>query len=456
MNLIYLNTYNLFRAIKSKIDKKINIILIPLLVKYGMVNMLCLLLIFNLKKINKIKPKQKTKYKAIVLSKSGGTDDLICSQIKYNKDIEYLQSYRSFFKNIYYSISNTKNIEDIKNFSAEKTKTFKKEYLNFLIKFLKILKQKYKINAFIGFNYIYFAEKELHEACSQVKIPFLLLYKETVLTEIEKKYLKYVLTKTKEKFNGYKIAVYSNFAKKILSESKFVNKNKIEVVGCSRLSESFSFKKKLPKNQILYYAIQNDRGLPNRFIKQFGNKFFKDLKCYKYYNSKYSWKSLHVKTLKILKKFAINNPETLIIIKNKTGISHNTKQYLNLPINMKIKSDGIGHQLLERSKVVVAWNTTSIIEGIAANRLILLPYFHTKNNDFKKENELTLKLKNENYGYSNNDFYKKLDFFMKKKYKNNQIYNNQYSLEYYLGNKNNDASLKLDNFLRKNIKKPKF
>ena len=45
---------------------------------------------------------------------------------------------------------------------------------------------------------------------------------------------------------------------------------------------------------------------------------------------------------------------------------------------------------------------------------------------------------------------------MKKKYKNNQIYNNQYSLEYYLGNKNNDASLKLDNFLRKNIKKPKF
>lgn len=123
---------------------------------------------------------------------------------------------------------------------------------------------------------------------------------------------------------------------------------------------------------------------------------------------------------------------------------------------MKIKSDGIGHQLLERSKVVVAWNTTSIIEGIAANRLILLPYFHAKNDDFKKENELTLKLKNENYGYSNNDFYKKLDFFMKKKYKNNQIYNNQYSLEYYLGNKNNDASLKLDNFLRKNIKKPKF
>lgn len=255
MNLTYLNIYNLFRTIKSKIDKKINIILIPLLVKYGMVNMLCLLLIFNLKKINKIKPKQKTKYKVIVLSKSGGTDDLICSQIKYNKDIEYLQSYRSFFKNIYYSISNTKNIEDIKNFSAEKTKTYKKEYLNFLIKFLKILKQKYKINAFIGFNYIYFAEKELHEACTQVKIPFLLLYKETVLTEIEKKYLKYVLKKTKEKFNGYKIAVYSNFAKKILIESKFVNKNKIEVVGCSRLSESFSFKKKLPKNQILYYAI---------------------------------------------------------------------------------------------------------------------------------------------------------------------------------------------------------
>ena len=100
---------------------------------------------------------------------------------------------------------------------------------------------------------------------------------------------------------------------------------------------------------------------------------------------------------------------------------------------------------------MIAWNTTSIMEGIAANRFILLPYYHFKKNNFKKENELILNLKNENYGYSEKDFYKKLDYFIKKIYKKNKIYNNQYSLKHYLGNADNKASFRLNNFIRKNI-----
>lgn len=449
---MFFYTYNLFRTIKSKIDKKINIILIPFLVKYEMLNTLCLVLIYNLKRINKITPKDKAKYKVIVLSKSGGTDDLISSQRKYNKNIEYFQSFRSFFKHIYFTILKSISKKNFKNYSAKEKEVFNKKYFSLLVKFLKILKKKYKIKAFIGFNYIYYAEKELHKACSYLNIPFLLLYKETVLTDIELKYLKYILKKTKEKFNGYKVAVYSSFAKQVLTKSNFVEKNKVEIVGCARLSESFFFKKKKPKNQILYYAIQGDRGLPHRFIKQFGNKFLKNLKCHKYYNPKNNWNDLHLKTLKILKKFAINNPDIQIIIKNKIGIAANTREYFNLPKNIKIISHGAGHELLEDSKVVIAWNTTSIIEGIAANRFILLPYFHSKNKNFKKENELKLKLRNENYGYSEQDFYKKLETFIKRKYKINEKYNNQHSLKYYLGNQDNGSDLRLDKFLRKNIK----
>ena len=69
--------------------------------------------------------------------------------------------------------------------------------------------------------------------------------------------------------------------------------------------------------QDLYYEIQNDRGLPHRFVKQFTNNFFKNLDCHKNYNLKYNWNFLHHKTLKTLKKYAINNPETVIIIKIK-------------------------------------------------------------------------------------------------------------------------------------------
>jgi hypothetical protein len=127
------------------------------------------------------------------------------------------------------------------------------------------------------------------------------------------------------------------------------------------------------------------------------------------------------------------------------------KQYLNLPKNIKLQMYGLGHDLLAKSKVVIGWNTTAILEAIAANRFILLPYFHKKNKKHIKL-ELSLKLKNQNYGYSENDFYKKLCIFVKKKYKTNQINNSLNSLNYYLGNKDNKAHLRLDRFIKKNIK----
>ena len=49
--------------IKDKILGMINKILIPLLVKYKMTNLLCFLLVLNLKKIKKIAPKKKLSIK---------------------------------------------------------------------------------------------------------------------------------------------------------------------------------------------------------------------------------------------------------------------------------------------------------------------------------------------------------------------------------------------------------
>jgi len=188
--------------------------------------------------------------------------------------------------------------------------------------------------------------------------------------------------------------------------------------------------------------------LPNRFIREYGNRFFKDLVGHKQYDQKYNWSLLHSKTLNILKRFAINHPETKVIIKTKIGTSKKMKQYFNLPKNIKIQTHGLGHDLLAKSKVVIGWNTTAILEAIAANRFILLPYFNKKD----KKLELSLKIKNQNYGFSEDDFYKKLCIFVKKKYKTNQINNSLNSLNYYLGNKDNKAHLRLDRFIKKNIK----
>jgi hypothetical protein len=105
---------------------------------------------------------------------------------------------------------------------------------------------------------------------------------------------------------------------------------------------------------------------------------------------------------------------------------------------------------LKEAKVVIGWNSTIILEAIAANRFILLPYFH-EINKLTKKSELDFQLNKRNYGYSESDFYRKLQNFIKKKYYLNKINNSHKSLEYYLGNSKNNAEEKLNKFIIKNI-----
>jgi len=440
---------NLLKKIRNGFNK----ILIPFLVKQQMYNLLCLLLILNLNKIKKIMPKNRTKFKAIVLTKSAGIEDLIESQKKFNNNILYLNCPRAFFKHIFSTIFENKMhvLNDYKYSSKIKEiENLKIKYRNFLISLLKILKKKYSFDIFIGFNFNYLSERELHVACHELKIPFLLLFKESIHTKIQEKYFLYTYKKVNEKFNGYKVAVYSNYAKKLLHNSNIINKKNIKVVGCSRLALSYEYKKIIPKNQILYYAIQSNRGLPNTLVKSYKNFFFSDLEQHKKFDPRHDWKSLHIKTLKILKNFANKNPKISIIIKSKIGEKTDTGKYKNLPKNIKVYRRGTGHKFLKDSKVVIAWNTTAVLEGIAANRFILLPYF-TKKNEFFNSMELKLGLKKKNYGYTENDFYKKLSLFVEKKYKKNEVNNNLQSLKYYLGNKDNNAGLRLNRFLNNNV-----
>ncbi len=440
--------------IRLKILSFINKVLIKFFVNYKFFNLLSYLFILNLSKIKEILPNKNFKHKAIVLYRTTGIDDLLQSQKKYNKNILYLACPRDFFKQIMKCIYRKENFDfdDFKH-SYDKNKlniSNKKKYKDFLFTFLQVLKKKYNFNILISFNFLYSAERELHEACCQLKIPFLILYKESIHTEIQKKYFLYTYKKINEKFKGYKIAVYSKYAKKLLTESNIANNKKIDVIGCSRLDESFSYKKLKPKNQILYYAIQNNRGLPTALINTFGKTFFKDIKNDISFYSKYNWNRLHVKTLKVLKIFAKNNPKILIIIKVKHGETSNKKEYFNLPENIRIIDYGAGHTLLKESKIVIGWNTTSVLEGIAANRFILIPYFHKKNK-FLKQAELKLGLNKSCYVNLENDFTHKLSSLIKKDYKKNKIYYNLNALDYHLGNSDNKAGLRLNKFLKKNL-----
>ena len=139
---------NIFFFLKIKIIK----IFIPYLVKYRAFNLLCLLFIFSLSKIKSILPKNKIKSKIIILSKSGGIDDVIESQKKYNKNNLYLVCPRIFLITVFRTIFDKQEYSDSDKFYSKERKGKRIQYKKFLIKFLKILKKKYYFNSFIGLN----------------------------------------------------------------------------------------------------------------------------------------------------------------------------------------------------------------------------------------------------------------------------------------------------------------
>ncbi len=131
--------------IRLEILSLINKVFLKFFVKYKFFNLLSYLFILNLSKIKKILPNKNFKHKAIVLYRTGGIDDLLQSQKKYNKDILYLACPRFFFKQIMMCIYKKENFdfEDFK-YSYENNKlnvSNKKKYKDFLVTFLQVLKK---------------------------------------------------------------------------------------------------------------------------------------------------------------------------------------------------------------------------------------------------------------------------------------------------------------------------
>ena len=428
-------------------------LLVPILIKINSIFFLFLLFKLNLRKINSISPKRKTKYKLIVLGKLGGNQDLFISQKENNNHIEYYYFPRIFIKMIFNTfIQNHKEIHDYKYLTNNKNVNVSKLKLRkFLIRFLKNIKKNFNFDGFIGFNFCYKAERELQAAATIAKLKFICLHKENVFTPGENLVTKYIYKKYIGKYEGYTIAVYSKKEKENILNAKLIDRKRIKVVGCSRSDLAFSFRKIKPSYKIVYYSIEDGRGTPKSYFKIYPNKF-KNIFTFggnKFRN--FSWKEIHKKTIKNLIKLANKDKELKIIIKEKQGAFNNYKN-LKLPKNCRVIFGGTGEKFLKDCKIVIGLNTTAIIEAIAANRHILIPFYKYKNDNYKKNFLLNLKLNKNNYIFDEREFHKKVKFHLSKKYKLDKNINSKFGLDYYLGNVDGKSSLRLNKFIINSLK----
>ena len=435
---------------------KINYFLILILLFFKAYFLIYLLIRLNLRKIKKISCKtKKRKIKIIVLGKSGGLEDLSNSQEKYNKNIEFYHLPRPFIKAIFrFFIDEGMNVSDYKYYdTSNKIIRAKKKYRENLIKIIGILKEEFRFNGFISFNFNYFAERELHGACKSLKIKFIILHKECVWSPYEELVINKIYRDYSKKFEGYKIGVYSENEKKLITSSKVAKKKQVKVIGCSRLDKSFLIKKIKPKNKVVYFMIEDMRGLPNVYFRKYNESFKKQFKFYNNKNYKnLNWAHLRKKTTDIIIQLAKENKNIEFIFKGKVGVHNRNDLPSNLPSNCKLVFGGTGDQFLKDSKIVIGWNSTIILEAIVANRFILLPYFNLKNDSYKKKFEMDFKLNSKNKGYNEKDFKEKFNILIKKPYKINQNNHNLSPVKFYLGNTDGKSRKRLNEFLNECFK----
>jgi len=417
--------------------KSLSLFLLNIALKLNNHQLCAFILWLNIRKLRTIKFDNKKLKKILIFSKSGGNEDLRESFRDNSKNnIIFFWIPRSFLKKIFYHHFKNKTYKDyFTKITNSQEHNNKKLFVKFVTSMFKSLDNFLKLDGFISFNIFYFAEKYLDQVCKNLNKKFIILHKESTFTPLEEKGAAKVYKNQNDKTLSHKISVYSEIQKKILIKSKIAKKNQVVVNGCPRSDYAFRLRNIKPqKNIIVYYIIENSRG--------------SDLISNK---TKVNWTKLYYQTLKYLLDYAKNNSDIHLILKGKTGV-HSKNQFSSkyLPENCSFIDGGTGEKLLENAKVVIAFNSTIVLEAIASNRNLIIPNF---NNENEKKKKFLYKINIKKcFANSKKQFNKKINLYLSSKYRNKKLSPSEKGvLNYYLGNTDGNSGKKMRNFLYKII-----
>lgn len=257
---------------------------------------------------------------------------------------------------------------EIRGFSHEK-----KMYGKFLKAFLSELLKVTKIDAVLSANYVYSWQQEFAVACKEARVPFIVLFKEGISPMYKKginakqAYDMLVSEYTNNKFTGDKLLVYNENTQHafIRQNIRGIDPDTVETVGIPRLDRYFDMKSK--GNNVLFFSFYlGDKLRHLNLDKEIIGEYI-ELE-----------KTFHVEVM----KFAKSNPDRKVVIKTKrNGRYPNYVKTIaeengcsNLQ-NLVITNTGDVYNHIKNAFAIIGYNSTSLLEGFAAGRLIMTPDF---------------------------------------------------------------------------------
>lgn len=311
----------------------------------------------------------------LVLDKAGGTQDIIAAaagRIPADRRVRILSRMhvRTVFKALTGPDVFTTLTDNDYRPGHPDVEDGKARYRAFLIRVLRHYRRWTGITAITTANVRFRSERELAAACTAVGIAFVPLHKESTSTTAQRPWLERGFAELAGPFTGTAIAVYNTEERDSMLRSGFAGEDAVVVVGCPRIDVLHRVREDrrdgvtAPDAPVVLFSVDALAGTWTPFDARASVGAPR-------------WDGLAAATEDAFIAAARRDLDRPYVIKAKIGREDQQVARLpgDLPPNLEVVTGGLATSLIERAAVIVAFNSTVLLEAIAAGVPALVPRY---------------------------------------------------------------------------------
>jgi hypothetical protein len=326
-------------------------------------------------------------YRALVMSRAGFFED-IEESFRDANDFEVVV-WPSFALKAFSSAILSPSLDH--NFyltSDPKIESTKRAYRDFLAQVWTHLSWLMPIDIVLTGNFSYCAEREFAAVLEAAGTPFVAIHKENVRPPNRVGYWHHLYKERRGPFTGRTVLVYNDIERNLQIESGVAEPERIVITGMPRLDRVHRWRRQnagpsreRTSPQVLFFAFARHEKLTGIQRKAYagieGNMEAMDGDW-----GKLGWNDLGQGSHRAMVELARRRPDITVIIKTKG--QHRKKDDIllmlksaaeTLPENVKVVAGGDPFPLMTQSRAVIGFNTTGLLEAIAAGKPVIVPWF---------------------------------------------------------------------------------
>lgn len=311
----------------------------------------------------------------VVLHKAGGTEDILAAAAARTQGATLSLSTlpRSHVKAVFKALVGDQfpTLTDFDYRAHDPAvQADKDRYRDFLERVVSGYSRLMNVGGFTTAAYNYRAERELAAASSAAGVPFIVIQKESVRSPTQRQWFTQAYRDLIGPFGGSAVAVYSEEDRASLIAGGVADASDIVVVGCPRIDVLHRLRAGRedshapPTAPVVLFSIDSNSGAWTPFD---GRRPVPGPR----------WERLASATEMAFVAAAREHPERPFVIKTKIGMEAQQLGRIPavLPANLQLVSGGLATGLLKSAAVVVGFNSTTLLESLAAGIPTVMPRF---------------------------------------------------------------------------------